>query len=230
MREQMTVYRSIWEAVKRLKKKDDRLSALEAVLAYGLDEEIRPMTDVAEGIFILVKPTLDASKRKSESGKNGGKTKAKAKQTGSKTKANAKQTRREKENEKENEVENEKEVEDECPYSPLPPFSSEPMLQDAFDRWLKYKSERKEAYKPQGLQALTTQVRNNADKYGAEVVARLIDECMAANWKGIIFDRLEKRDRAKGGSYARDDGATSPNAAGNRGGSQKFNFTGRDLG
>ena len=39
MREQFTFYRSFWEAIKRLKKKDDRLSALEAIISYALDDE-----------------------------------------------------------------------------------------------------------------------------------------------------------------------------------------------
>jgi len=64
-RQQITFYRSFWDAIRRLKKKDDRLSILEAIVAYGLDEEIRPMTDAAESIFVLVKPTLDAANKKS---------------------------------------------------------------------------------------------------------------------------------------------------------------------
>ena len=52
-RGQFTFYRSYWEAIKGLKKKEDRLSALEAICAYALDEEERPMTDVASGMFIL---------------------------------------------------------------------------------------------------------------------------------------------------------------------------------
>ena len=109
MREQMTFYRSFWDAVKRLRRKEDRLSALEAILAYALDEEERPMTDVAEGLLILIKPTLDASKRKSINGKNGGSAEANAKQTGSKPEANAKQTASKKENKKEDKKENKNE-------------------------------------------------------------------------------------------------------------------------
>lgn len=65
-RQQITFYRSFWDAIRRLKKKEDRLSILEAIVAYGLDEEIRPMTDAAESIFVLVKPTLDAANKKSK--------------------------------------------------------------------------------------------------------------------------------------------------------------------
>ena len=69
MREQLTFYRSYWEAVKRLRKAADRLSALEAILAYALDEEDRERTDAADAIFVLIKPLLDSAARKSKGGK-----------------------------------------------------------------------------------------------------------------------------------------------------------------
>lgn len=69
-RQQITFYHSFWDAIQKLRKKDDRLSILEAVIAYGLDGEVRPMTDAAEGLFVLIKPTLDASNRKSEGRRN----------------------------------------------------------------------------------------------------------------------------------------------------------------
>lgn len=70
-----------------------------------------------------------------------------------------------------------------------PDFGKE--LQSAFDSWLAYKAEKRDAYKPTGLQALKTEVRHNADRYGEAAVAALIRECMGNNWKGIIFDRLK---------------------------------------
>lgn len=62
----------------------------------------------------------------------------------------------------------------------------------AIEKWLMYKTERREAYKPTGLQSLITQIKNNVNKYGEKAVIALIVECMAANYKGIIFERLEK--------------------------------------
>lgn len=70
MREQLTFYRSYWEAVKRLKKASDRLSALESILAYALDDEDIERTDAADAIFVLIKPLLDAAARKSKGGKS----------------------------------------------------------------------------------------------------------------------------------------------------------------
>lgn len=65
-------------------------------------------------------------------------------------------------------------------------------LAAAFSDWLKYKREKRQEYKPTGLTALTSQVRNNAAKYGEAAVAALIRQCMAANWQGIVWDKLGK--------------------------------------
>lgn len=65
-------------------------------------------------------------------------------------------------------------------------------LQSAFEAWLSYKSEKRQSYKPTGLKSLVTEIRNNAQHYGEEAVAKLIRECMASNWRGIIFDRLKQ--------------------------------------
>lgn len=66
-------------------------------------------------------------------------------------------------------------------------------LEQAFSDWLTYKQEKREPYKPTGLKSLVTQIRNNVQKYGEHSVACLIRECMASNWKGIIWERIEKQ-------------------------------------
>ena len=58
--------------------------------------------------------------------------------------------------------------------------------------WLEYKKQRKETYKEKGLESLLTQIDSQCDVYGDKVVANLIMECMANNYKGIIFDKLKK--------------------------------------
>lgn len=65
-------------------------------------------------------------------------------------------------------------------------------LQSAFEAWLAYKTEKRQSYQPTGLQCLVTEIRNNAQHYGEAAVAKLIRECMASNWRGIIFDRLKQ--------------------------------------
>lgn len=111
-RAQFTFYRSYYDAIKVLPKKE-QTAVLLAICAYALDGEEPKLAGTASAIFTLVRPTLDASRKKAESGKRGGESK----QTESKPEANGKQGASEKENKKEKEKEKEKEgeKEDECP-------------------------------------------------------------------------------------------------------------------
>jgi hypothetical protein len=60
------------------------------------------------------------------------------------------------------------------------------------EEWLTYKKERRENYKPTGLKSLLTQIETNISTYGEQRVIDLISECMAAGYKGIIWDKLKK--------------------------------------
>lgn len=123
MREQFTFYRSFYEAIRSIKNQKERLAIYDAIAAYALNEEEPKLVDLPAAIFTLIRPTLDASKRKAENGKKGGKSEASEKQTESKTEANAKQNGSKveakskqiaSEKENENEKEKEREIENEC--------------------------------------------------------------------------------------------------------------------
>ena len=64
--------------------------------------------------------------------------------------------------------------------------------QTKITEWLTYKKERREPYKPTGLNNLLTQIENNISTHGEQKVIDLISECMAAGYKGIIWDKLKK--------------------------------------
>lgn len=85
----------------------------------------------------------------------------------------------------------------------LPDYLLSDSLQAKMGEWVKYKTERKEPYKEQGMKSLLRQVENKAIQYGDDAVCSLIDECMANNWKGIIFNRLQQSQRkpASGGYH-----------------------------
>lgn len=198
-RSQFTFYESFFNALSRIKKEADRAKAYDAICAYalyGTEPDMDTLPDSAAIAFELVKPNLDSSRRKANSGKKGGEKKhaasseeANEKQNGSKPEAKRKQTASEKENKKENK----KEKENEC-YNPLTPSQEakfSPALLEAVGKWLKYKHERKEDYKPTGLEAMTTEIANRARQHGDAAVISLIDKCMAANWKGIIWEKIE---------------------------------------
>ena len=122
-RDQFTFYRSFWESIKLMKKPADRLSIMEAIAAYALDEEQRTLTETAASNFLLIKPVLDASAKKAKAGRAGGTSKqrskpeANGKQMGHKNGSCSKQTGSEEEVEEEVEVEEEEEVENECSQS-----------------------------------------------------------------------------------------------------------------
>lgn len=71
--------------------------------------------------------------------------------------------------------------------SPLPPT-----LREAVEKWVAYKGERREEYKPAGLQSLVTQITKAAEEYGEAAMIDVITRSMAANYKGIVFDWLKE--------------------------------------
>lgn len=119
-RKQFTFYRSFWVALESLPK-GCRLDFVEAVCAYALEGEKRPLAGSAASAFALVVPVLDTARRRAASGKTGGeRTPSSPKQTASKTEANGKQTvsktqakRKQNASEGEKERETEKEIETE---------------------------------------------------------------------------------------------------------------------
>lgn len=185
-RKQFTFYRSYFEAVKELPKRE-QCAVILAICDYALDENEPNLTGTAKAIFSLIRPTLDASRRKANGGMNGSPKKDSGKINESSDEDTAKEKKKEKENKKENKC-----------YTPNPQEAIlkdtgfGPVLQAAFEDWIKYKTEKRQGYKPTGLKSLVTEVRNQAAKHGEEEVAKLIRECMASNWQGIIFERLNK--------------------------------------
>ena len=66
-------------------------------------------------------------------------------------------------------------------------------LKAAVETWLKYKTERRESYKEQGLRALMKKVSEAEQKYGTLAVIDTIDSSIANRYQGIIWDRLGGR-------------------------------------
>lgn len=140
-RDQFTFYRSFWEALKVLPKKD-QLPFVTAICTYVFEGESKPLTGQASASFLLVKPILDKASKKAANGKRGG----------SKPKANRKQTESniEGEIEVEGEVEREEENQNDS-YIPPTPSATEGAAKNywGFDQfWDVYpkKSAKKDAF------------------------------------------------------------------------------------
>lgn len=185
-RKQFTFYFSFYQAVSRIKNKAARCDAYDAICAYALTgnpPDLNKLPDAAAIAFDLIKPNLDASKRKADAGKAGGK----AKQSASKPEANSKQgeTAREKENEKEKE--DEIEVENEC-YPPTPlPDEVAGVLADYLNR-----------INPSASQTSLDELRGFAEEMGPDVCRRAFDialDSKKATWPYIRAILRDKHSR-----------------------------------
>lgn len=119
-RTQFTFYESFYKAAKRIKDPSARAEVYDAICEYALygnEPDIDALSEMAAIAFELIKPNLDASRKKAESGKLGG-TKKQSESTfeanGSKTEAKRKQNEAsEKQEQPESKKENKKEKEGE---------------------------------------------------------------------------------------------------------------------
>lgn len=120
-RTQFTFYRSYYEAIRALPKKD-QTAVLLAVCAYALDNKEPNLSGTASAVFTLIRPTLDTGRKKALGGSKGKPTKDSeercGKDTAKKNERCGKDTAKEKEGEKEREKE--VEIENECYISPAP--------------------------------------------------------------------------------------------------------------
>lgn len=74
-------------------------------------------------------------------------------------------------------------------------------IADKITEWFAYKTARADTYTEPGMKVLLRKIENSCIQYGVQAVCDLIDESMANNWKGIIFDRLKTAAPAKRSSY-----------------------------
>lgn len=83
-RTQFTFYESYYKALSRIKKKADRADAFDAICQYALYGESPDTDSLPDSVaiaFELIRPTLDASRRKAEGGAKSTKASAKTKVT-----------------------------------------------------------------------------------------------------------------------------------------------------
>ena len=90
-RDSFIFYRSFYDASKCLKT-EEKAQLFDAICSYALDEKVEQLEGTAYGMFQLVKPQLDANRKRFNNGcikkQKGSKSEAKAKQTKSKIEAN----------------------------------------------------------------------------------------------------------------------------------------------
>lgn len=71
-------------------------------------------------------------------------------------------------------------------------YSFSPALQSKLASWFAYKQERRQGYTAQQKHSLLHTVEQKLSIYPESAILALIDQCMVAGWKNIIFERLDK--------------------------------------
>ena len=78
MKDSFVFYKSFYEAIKKLKKKD-QLTVFLHMCEYAFENKTEEIDGVPAAIFDLIKPQIDANFRRFENGKKGGRPKTKTK-------------------------------------------------------------------------------------------------------------------------------------------------------
>lgn len=190
--EKIVVFNSYYKLLKLLPKRSDRKDVALAIFEYVF-ENIEPngLSDSADTVWTNIKHHLNTSKNRIISGSKGGKVSSKStsediNKSTSKTSSKTSSKILSKDNKQKGKrlslylyIFNSLYLKDNN------------ILINKLEEWLNYKEERKEEYTETGLKTLLTQIESNVKKYGAENVIKLIDECMASNYKGLIFTKLK---------------------------------------
>lgn len=179
-----TFYKNYYEIIKYLPD-EQKIQLYDAILEYMFDNKEPKLDGLIKGIWINLKMPLDTSKNNIENGKKGGAPKGNS---------NAKKQP------KNNRKTTEKQANNIFLFLLSNFFISnflflnnvdKDKLKNKVEEWLKYKIERKEPYKETGFKTLLARIESATSQYGVEEIISLIDECMANNYKGIIFEKLK---------------------------------------
>ena len=79
-------------------------------------------------------------------------------------------------------------------------FAFPEALHNKVNDWLDYKKEKRQPYKPKGLQSLLSQIQNQCAQHGEQAVIYVIDTSMANNYEGILWAKIAEGKR--GSNYA----------------------------
>lgn len=190
-----TFYKNYYEIIKYLPD-EERLTLYDTILNYMFEDKEPQLNGLLNGIWTNIKMPLDTNKKNINNGKNGGRPKVEEKP---------------KNNPDNNPKETQTITKNKPNQEPKPKANNisyflflisnnkykyiykNNNIYNKIIEWLNYKQERKEIYKETGLKSLLSQIENQIDIYGEEDIINLITECMANNYKGIIFDKLKKK-------------------------------------
>lgn len=184
-------YRNYYELIKHLPTKN-RVELYDAILKYMFEDEEPKLTGLNQGIWVNLKMVLDNNKKNINNGKKGGRPKREnknPKETQTETQIKTQKKPNKEPKQKANNIYFLLFIISNFKYNNI--YINNNIYNKIYE-WLEYKEQRKEKYTEIGLKKLLTQIDNKIDEYGEQAVCSLIDECMANNYKGIIFEKLQK--------------------------------------
>lgn len=185
-----TFYRNYYEIIRYLPN-EQKTELYDAILEYMFEDKEPILDGLLRGIWINLKMPLDTSRNCIEKGKKGGAPKGNS---------NAKKTTQKQP--KNNLKTTQKQANNNFLFLISNFFISnfiflnnkdKDILENKIIEWLQYKAERKETYKETGFKKLLARIESATSQYGVEEIVSLIDECMANNYKGIIFEKLKEK-------------------------------------
>lgn len=182
-------YSNYYEIIKYLDD-EQRLIMYDAINRYMFEDEEPVLNGLLNGIWSNIKMPLDTSKKNISNGSKGGRPK-----TETKPKQNPKGTDIKPNSEPKSKANNISYFLFLISNNKYKYIKEDNVLYTKIYEWLEYKEEKKECYKEKGLKSLLTQIENNVELYGEDKVIKLIDRCMASNYKGIIFEILETKEK-----------------------------------
>ena len=188
-REQFTFYRSYYEAIAGLPKKDQG-PVLMAICAYALNEDEPTLTGTQAVVFSLIRPTLDSGRKKAKNRLNKLKEQAETdeEQKKNKRKTNVKQNGKEKEREKEGEVEREVEKENDS-YIYIPP---KPPLQVAMDDFAKFRKAMKKPLTDKARELTLAELEKLAPGDEQKQIA-ILNQSIQRGWQGVFPLKEEQK-------------------------------------
>lgn len=208
-RDYFVFYRSFYTALKNLPA-EEFMETISAVCEYAFDGTEPDLKGIPFMAFELIRPHIDANNKRYTDGKHGGRPRKTSGFENEKPvvfetetsgyeneKANikVKDKVKVKEKDKEKDKAKDKKVIAALPQgdSPIEEMGFSPELESTVKSWVRYKTEKRQAYKETGLRSLLTRIRREANERGDRAVINLIQESMSNNWQGIIWDRLGKQ-------------------------------------
>lgn len=214
--ESFVFYASFFEAISSLGSKD-QLELYQTIAKYALKGEENELKQPLKSLWVLIKPQIDASQKRRRNGKSGG-APAGNRNAEKQPMVDFESNQRLSEKQPNNNVNvnvngnvNGNGNDNKTPHTPRKrwdaaleeneAFRSLPdRAQNAAREWLCYKREKRQGYTERGLRSFVTEFANKVDQYGESAVCGLVNECMANNWRGIIWDKLARGEPRAGGA------------------------------